>query len=123
MAVAKHVLHSGDHPSADQVWTAVKRDFPTLSRATTYNTLNLFVKKGLLRQLDFAADSVVFDPNTSPHHHLIDRETKRIYDIPWDSLEVRNVEALGGFDIDEYQVVLRGKVRPGTTVAAPGTEE
>jgi len=82
-----------------------------LSRATTYNTLNLFVEKGLLRQLDLAEGCIVFDPNTAPHHHLIDPDTKRIYDIPWDALEVRNVESLGEFDIDEYQVVLRGRVR------------
>ncbi len=109
VAVAEYVLQADDHPSADQVWNTVKRSFPMLSRATTYNTLNLFVGKGLLRQLDLTEGRVVFDPNTERHHHLIDDDTKRIYDIPWHSLEVRNVEELADFDIDEYQVVLRGK--------------
>ncbi len=113
VAVASYVLHADDHPSADQVWTNVKHTFPMLSRATTYNTLNLLVRKGLLRQLDLAEGRVVFDPNTARHHHLIDEETKRIYDIPWQQLEVHNVETLGDFDVDEYQVVLRGRRKPG----------
>lgn len=117
VAVAEYVLQTSDHPSADQVWNTVKRTFPMLSRATTYNTLNLFVSKGLLRQLDLAEGSVVFDPNTVPHHHLIDTESKRIYDIPWERIEVRKVEQLDDYLVDEFQVVLRGRLKAGT----PGT--
>lgn len=113
VAVASFVLHAEDHPSADQVWNTVKRTFPMLSRATTYNTLNLFVRKGLLRQLDLAEGRVVFDPNTERHHHLIDEDSKRIYDIPWEQIDVRNVEHLHDYEVAEYQVVLRGRVRPG----------
>jgi Fe2+ or Zn2+ uptake regulation protein len=120
VAVASYVLNAEDHPSADQVWNTVKQGFPMLSRATTYNTLNLFVRKGLLRQLDLAEGRVVFDPNTERHHHLIDEETRRIYDIPWDALEVRNVEGLGDFEVEEYQVVLRGKRKAGNREPGAG---
>ncbi len=111
VAVASYVLQATDHPCADQVWNKVKLGFPMLSRATTYNTLNLFVRKGLLRQLDLAEGSVAFDPKMERHHHLIDKETKRIFDIPWDALEVRNVDELLDFDVENYQVVLHGKKR------------
>ncbi len=120
VAVASYVLKATDHPCADQVWNKVKLGFPMLSRATTYNTLNLFVRKGLLRQLDLTEGRVVFDPKMERHHHLIDKETKRIFDIPWDALEVRNVEKLGDFDVEQYQVVLHGKKRTGQR--EPGTE-
>ena len=50
VAVAQYVLHTDEHPSADEVWTRVKKHFPLVSRATIYNTLHLFVEKGLLRQ-------------------------------------------------------------------------
>ena len=111
IAVADYVLNTRDHPSADQVCNQVKKTFPMLSRATTYNTLNLFVDKGLLRQLDLAEGRVVFDPNTTRHHHLVDEGSKTIHDIPWEALEVRNVDQLDEFEIDEYQVVLRGRRR------------
>ena len=47
IAVARYVLHTDKHPSADEVWTKVKKRYPHISRATVYNTLNLFVEKGL----------------------------------------------------------------------------
>jgi Fe2+ or Zn2+ uptake regulation protein len=109
VAVAEYVLSTEDHPSAEQVWARVKQRFPVLSRATVYNTLNLFVEKGLLRELVLAEGKVVFDPKLAAHHHFIDDETQAIFDIPWEALQVRRVEALEGYDVREYQVVLRGK--------------
>jgi Fe2+ or Zn2+ uptake regulation protein len=109
LAVAEYVLFTEDHPTADQVWGRVRETFPMLSRATVYNTLNLFVEKGLLQQLVLAEGSVVFDPKIEPHHHFVDEETGDIHDIPWDALDVKNVDRLRGFDVKSYQVVLHGR--------------
>lgn len=109
VAVADYVLYTADHPSADQVWVEVKRSFPMLSRATVYNTLNLFTEKGLLRELVLAEGKVVFDPKLDPHHHFLDEDTGEIVDVPWAALDVRRVHSLAGFDVREYQVVMRGK--------------
>ena len=109
VAVADYVLYTTDHPSADQVWAQVKRTFPMLSRATVYNTLNLFTEKGLLRELVLAEGKVVFDPKLDPHHHFLDEDTGEIIDVPWSALDVRRVHSLSGFDVREYQVVMRGK--------------
>lgn len=111
VAVARYVLTTEDHPSADQVFAKVKDTLPVLARATVYNTLNLFVAKGLLRQHVLAEGRVVFDPKTEPHHHFVDDDTGAIHDIAWDALKVKNVEGLEGLDVREYQVVLRGKAR------------
>lgn len=111
VAVGRYVLHTRDHPSADQVFARVKDAFPELSRATVYNTLNLFVGKGLLKALVIAEGRVVFDPDTAPHHHLVDEASGAIHDIPWDALEVRGVDKLDGFDVTAHQVVLRGRAR------------
>jgi len=111
VAVAEYVLHTMEHPSADKVWAGVQENFPMISRATVYNTLNLFVEKGLLRALHLAPDSVLFDPNTDRHHHFIDEDTGRIYDIPWNQVEVSNAKPLPGFEVHDYQVVMRGRRR------------
>jgi Fur family transcriptional regulator, iron response regulator len=110
VAVAEYVLATHDHPSADQVWERVRSKLPVLSRATVYNTLNLFVEKGLLRQLVLTEGRVVFDPKVDAHHHFIDDSTGAIHDVPWEALEVKHVDRLRGFDVAEYQVVLRGRV-------------
>lgn len=111
VAVGKYVLSTEEHPSADQVWQRVREDFPMISRATVYNTLNLFVDKGLVQQLVLAEGRIVFDPKVAPHHHFVDEEDGSIHDVPWDSLEVRGTESLPGFQVSQYQVVMRGRRR------------
>src|SRR5438105_1005131 len=90
VVVARYVLFTADHPSAEQVFARTKGHLPVLSRATVYNTLNLFVEKGLLRELIVSEGNVVFDPKTDRHHHFIDEESGRIHDVPWEALEVED---------------------------------
>jgi Fe2+ or Zn2+ uptake regulation protein len=111
VAVGDYVLHTGEHPSADLVWKRVRERFPWISRATVYNTLNLFVEKGLLQRLNLSEDSVVFDPITETHHHFIDEKSGVIHDVPWDKVQVCNIESLRDFEVHDYQVVMRGSVK------------
>jgi Fur family iron response transcriptional regulator len=109
VAVAEYVLATDEHPSADQVWTRVKGRFPMISRATVYNTLHLFARHGLLRELVLAEGKVVFDPKMDAHHHFIDEATGRIEDVPWEAVKVSNIDSLRGVEVHEYQVVMRGR--------------
>jgi Fe2+ or Zn2+ uptake regulation protein len=111
VAVGRFVLSTDAHPSADQVWAAVKLAMPSVSRATVYNTLNLFVEHGLLKQLALAEGRVVFDPKLEPHHHLVDQGSGEIHDVPWDAVDIRGEPDVEGFDVDEFQVVMRGTRR------------
>jgi Fe2+ or Zn2+ uptake regulation protein len=113
LAVAEHVLATRSHPSADQVFAVASHRLPGLSRATVYNTLNLLVAKGLLKQLVLSEGRAVFDAVTTPHHHFIDVDTGTIYDVPWEALQVGGVDRLANFVVSEHQVVLRGRIRPG----------
>lgn len=109
VAVGDYVLATDAHPTAEQVWSEVRARLPMISRATVYNTLNLLVRKGLLRQIQLAEGKIGFDPNLEPHHHFIDEATGVVLDVPWNALEVHRVEALRGLEVREYQVVLRGR--------------
>ncbi len=111
LAVAEVVLDRKGHPSAEEVWDQVRRKCPTVSRATVYNTLNLFVKKGLLKLQVLKEGTAVFDAEVHAHHHFIDDETGKIYDVPWESLQVKGEKSLRDFEVRELQVVLRGRRR------------
>ena len=113
VAIAAYVLSTEDHPSADVVWSRVKAEFPMVSRATVYNTLQLFREHGLVQQLVLAEGSVVFDPKVEPHHHFVDDETGAIHDIPWTALRVGKVDELEGVDVRDYMVVVRGRKKEG----------
>jgi len=111
LAVAEVVLHRDHHPTADEVWGQVRKHCPTVSRATVYNTLNLYVEKGLLKLQVLKEGTAVFDAEVGAHHHFIDDETGKIYDVPWEALQVKGEDALREFKIRDYHVVLRGRRR------------
>lgn len=112
LAIAGYVLATTDHPTADEVWRQVREHFPMVSRATVYNTLQLFTEKGLLRQLALEG-STVYDPNVAPHHHFIDEDSGAVEDIPWNALSVHDVDRLQGIDVRDYMVIVRGRRERG----------
>ena len=111
LAVARCVLGTTSHPTADQVLARARKECPTLSRATVYNTLARLAERGLLRPQTIKEGVVVFDAHTEKHHHFIDETTGKIYDVPWEALSVSGEKALEEYDIREYQVVMRGRRR------------
>jgi Fe2+ or Zn2+ uptake regulation protein len=109
LAVARFVLGTDSHPTADEVWAKARRECPTVSRATVYNTLNLLTEKALLKARVITEGVVVFDPHVERHHHFVDEATGRIHDIPWEAVRVTGESSLCGFEVREYQVVMRGR--------------
>jgi len=109
LAVAAAVTSGAGHPTAEQVYARARRRCPSLSRATVYNTLNLFVKRKVLRTQVFKEGTVIFDANADRHHHFIDDEDGTIVDIPWEWLSVGGKGRLKEFDVRECQVIVRGR--------------
>ncbi|NLI15734.1 MAG: transcriptional repressor [candidate division Zixibacteria bacterium] len=109
IAVVKYIFESKGHPDADTILENVRKTCPTISRATVYNTLNLLVAKGLLQTQILKGRTVIFDPNTQKHHHFVDDATGKVFDIPWDTLKVSQNKTLQGFQVRDYQVIMRGR--------------
>jgi Fur family transcriptional regulator, peroxide stress response regulator len=79
LAVAREVLNR-QHPTAAEVYEAVRSQFPTMGLATVYATLNTMSRVGLVKPLPFA-DAVRFDANVAPHANLICTQCQRIVDF------------------------------------------
>src|SRR5689334_6313119 len=83
-----HALFSRcEHLSADQVMAIVNERHSETSKATVYNTLNLFLEKSLIREVIVDPSKVFYDPNTEPHYHMYDLQSGRLTDI--DAADVR----------------------------------
>ncbi|MDA8100519.1 MAG: transcriptional repressor [Nitrospiraceae bacterium] len=82
LAILDYLKGNVQHPAADDVFRAVRRKYPTMSFATVYNTLEALKKRGMVKELTGDPDKKRFDPNTSPHHHLICTNCRKIVDIP-----------------------------------------
>ncbi len=113
LAVAAKFFGNVNHPSAEEVWALVKAAYPGVSRATVYNTLELFAKKGLARRRALKGGRAVYDPVTERHHHLVDQATGRIYDIPWAAVRLPGNIALPDFEVEDYHLVILGRKKRG----------
>src|SRR3569832_2440539 len=74
------------HLSAEQVLHLVNDEKPIVSKATVYNTLGLFARKGLIREVIVDPTKVFYDPTTVPHHHFYNVDTGTLMDIPADAV-------------------------------------
>ena len=92
--VAQVLFARCQHLSADQILSAVNAKGADISKATIYNTLNLFVSKSLIREVIVDSDKVFYDSNTTPHHHLYDVESGEIIDIDATHIAVTGLPAL-----------------------------
>ena len=95
--MARFVLGTDSHPTADEVWAKARRDCPTLSRATVYNTLNLLAQKGLLKARVITEGVVVFDPHVERHHHFVDGGQGGSTTSPGRRWQVAGESSLRGF--------------------------
>ncbi|MDQ1281186.1 MAG: Fur family transcriptional regulator, peroxide stress response regulator [Thermoproteota archaeon] len=87
IVIAQIVLKSKDHPTAEQIYQAVKKKYPTLSPATVYQTLHLLTEIGLLQELGFSDRVSRYDPNASPHINIICRNCGKIQDYQAESIK------------------------------------
>ncbi len=98
------------HLSAEEIFHRINQEYEQVSQATVYNTLRLFVEKGVVRELIFSPDRIYYDSNTTPHHHFIDVDTSIVYDIPIDSLETPRMEGLDA-EILDVTLMIRGRLK------------
>jgi len=81
LAILQYLDGNKAHPSAEEIYRAVSRRFPTISVATVYNTLMTLKERGLIKELTMDPTKMRFDPNPFPHHHLICMDCRRIVDV------------------------------------------
>lgn len=94
----------------EQIYAVVKRRIPSISLATIYNNLRLFVEKGLLREVTPHAATLRVDGNLESHHHLICTRCKSVQDIACDFVDFKRLarQVPGGFDLTQPLVEVFG---------------
>ena len=88
LEIGRIVLRGPLHISADNLYHQLENGSFPISRATIYNTLKLFVQKGLLRAIVVSPECVFYDSTTGHHHHFYDVETGELIDIPAEEVTV-----------------------------------
>jgi Fur family iron response transcriptional regulator len=80
--VAQVILVRPQHLSADQIIAGIRGNGSRVSKATVYNTLNLFCERGLLKTVDVDPTRQFYDSSVEAHHHFYNVDTGELTDIP-----------------------------------------
>ena len=108
LEIANVLFSRGEHLAADRILTLVNERHAETSKATVYNTLNLFRDSKLIREVIVDPKRVFYDPNTQPHHHLYNVDSGEITDIPADDLAVSGMPELPpGMVTEGVDIVVR----------------
>ena len=108
MAVAVALLTKHQHITAEQLHSRLSDSGIKISRATVYNTLNLFAEKGLVREIVVDPAHVYFDSNARPHHHFYNVDEGQLIDSPEPLCQLMpSVELPDGTELEDVDVIVR----------------
>lgn len=101
LAILRFLEGNTSHPTAEAIYSEIKRDHPTVSFATVYNTIEALKHRGLVSEITIDPERKHFDPNPAPHHHIICTACNRISDVMADYSETLT---LPGDILDNFTV-------------------
>src|SRR5690606_24740363 len=85
-AILTFLLESDSHPSVDEIYKSLSKRFPSMSVATIYNNIKLFLDAGLVRELTYGDGASRFDADLSNHYHAICEKCGKIVDFECEPL-------------------------------------
>jgi Fur family iron response transcriptional regulator len=108
--IASTILSRPQHLSAEQVMEMANQSGKRVSKATVYNSLGLFARKGLIRELIVDPTRSFYDSSTHSHHHFYNPVTNEISDIDESQVKIQLPEQLPeGTEIASVELVIHLK--------------
>jgi Fur family iron response transcriptional regulator len=106
--IAQYVLSRPQHVSAEQILAAMRARGSGVSKATVYNTMNLFSERGLVRTVEVDPERLYYDSTTEPHYHFYNVDTGELTDIPSDQVHLAlDTDLPGGTEQAGVDIVVR----------------
>lgn len=106
VSIYDYLRHTTAHPSVSQIFGDLHPTIPSLSRATVYNTINLFVDRKIVVPVHVDGAEARYDLADPHHAHFHCTGCQTIYDIPMESAALP--EGLKGYLVQEAQWHFKG---------------
>lgn len=108
-------LLSSDHPSAEEVYDDIEKDFPSISLSTVYNTLETFAETKLIGKIKTSNGKMRYDVRIEPHAHLYCKKSEKAIDYFDDELQemiIKHIKKkkIPNFNIGDIQIQINGKL-------------
>ncbi|HXV27984.1 MAG TPA: transcriptional repressor [bacterium] len=104
--IFKSLASTDSHPTADEIYSGIKKELPTVSLATVYKTLETFERLGFISKTRVTGERARFDANREHHHHLICKRCGLIADIYDQALHrtLSHEKMRSGFRVEQYRI-------------------
>lgn len=108
MEVGMVLLTKPCHMSADQILRTLREAGNRISKATVYNTLNLFSARGIVREVAIDPSHLMYDSTVEPHHHFYNTDTGELIDIDSPDLRISGLPELpAGMTRESVDLIVR----------------
>ena len=110
LAVYAALADTTEHPTAETLYKELRADYPTMSLATVYKSLDAFCEIGIVRELNVGEEAFRYDADISPHPHIRCMSCDRVADVPITALTAldKNVASVTGYRIVSQQMYFFG---------------
>lgn len=105
--IYEHLYKNRNHPTVDNIYSALAPQIPTLSKTTVYNTLKLFVSNRVATVINIGENEARYDADTSVHGHFKCKECGGLFDVMIGNKEF-DFKGIDGFQIDDFHISLKG---------------
>lgn len=90
IAILEFLARDGNHPTANEIYQALKDKHPNMSIATIYNNLLFFKKGGILKEIPFGEGSNRYDLTDTKHYHAVCEHCGKVVDFDYQELDKIN---------------------------------
>jgi Fur family iron response transcriptional regulator len=110
--IASVLLERPQHLSADQIIDKLRVNGSAVSKATVYNTLNLFSQRGLIKEVMVDPVRKFYDSTTHAHHHFYNVDSGQLSDIPDEQVRFQDLPELPeGTERESVEVLIKVRDR------------
>lgn len=108
VAIMNYLATHHTHPTVEEVFLALKKKLPTVSRTTVYNTLRMLSEHGAASMITIDDHRVCYDGVTEPHAHFFCKRCEKVFDFETMEMPRYTGEIGKGFRIDDTQLYYKG---------------
>lgn len=103
----KYIEENHNHPTADKIYVDLTKRLPSISKATVYNNLKLFLNSGIIKEVNIDSSEVHYEMKEDNHAHFVCNICKKVHDLEISNLDI-NLDPISDYEIDSQDIFLRG---------------
>lgn len=103
----QYLEESKSHPTADKIYVDLSKRLPSISKATVYNNLKLFLNNGIIKEVNIDSSEIHYEMMMDNHAHFVCRKCKKVEDLEISNINI-DLSHISDYEIESQDIFLRG---------------